>query len=383
MFGLFQVSFYALLVATLILAFSFLFMPLPPTEEIHNYRISLKVLSCSYLSLAAYCLFKSFYPTELICVPFLVISMVQAHCLVISHINMVSPQTITKRFLLRMLSPLAILCVIYAVIRLFAPHVYITSLSSLWLHSSEVGGYEACWWQNGGIVWEVFFRIGWLIYYIVLSVFYTFLYFQKERICRDNLKAYTSDYPLINLSLIRISFILVLLVAITSMFITLSIDQTMHAHLNFIMLLLYFIIGVLYIQYPKVFFKIYESTEEEEPATLYVEEKKESNWNWSNWKEQIIASGIYLTSGITIQQLSQELCTNRKTLSSIINKEEGCNFNTFINRLRIEKAKELMQESGQSLLDICLAVGYSDQGNFSRHFKEVTGVSPSEWKRER
>lgn len=379
MFGLFHISFYALLVATLVLAMVFLIIPIPKREEIHNYAVSLKVLSCAYIILAIYCFFKPNYATQLISVPFLVISMIQAHCLVLSHINMVSPQSVTKKFVTRMVSPLFILCVIYLIIRIFEPHFKITSLEQLCFHLSDNGHYESCWWKEGGIVWEVFFRLGWLIYYLCLSLFYTVYYFKKEKICRKNLKEYTADFPLINLTIIRVSFILVLMVDFTSMLIPLFIDSTVLAVLNFLMLIFYCIIGILYLQYPKIFLNIYQSAPE--PAIHTELEDKGAFETWSTWKEKIIASGIYMTSGITIQQICTELCTNRSTLSSLINKEEGCNFNTFINRLRIEKAKTLMKESNLSLLDICLTVGYSDQGNFSRHFKEVTGESPSEWKR--
>lgn len=387
---LFHISYYALVVALCLLAIVFLFIPLPKAKEIRNYRISLKVLSFAYITLALYCVFKSHYPIQLIGAPFLIASTLQAHCLTITHINLVSPQSVTKKFLIQRLHPFCLLCGIYFIAWAVEPHVMITDYAELGLTTTAEGGRQACWLSGGAIHWEVLIRIIWLFYYIYLIIRCSVLFFQKERICRRNLQEFTSDYPFTNLVIIRVSFLLVILVAINSVLIALCLNRSTCTLLNFGMLALYGIIGILYLQYPKVFFNIYYSVAPEESSNAVEEHlnpteptPSDHNGTWNNWKEQIIASGIYLTSGITIQQLSKELCTNRKTLSSIINKEEGCNFNTFINRLRIEKAKELMQESGQSLLDICLAVGYSDQGNFSRHFKEVTGVSPSEWKRER
>lgn len=376
----FNISFYALVVAMTLLGIVFLTIPLPPTKGIRKYAVSLKVLAVCYISLAGYCVFKPQYPIQLISVPFLVIAMLQAHFLSLSHINMVSPRSLTVKYIFQKMLPLFIFCALYVIIRFFEPHTAIKQYSDLCLKQMADDTYQSCWYGDGGFKWEVIIRVAWMIYYIVLCSIYTFIYFKEEKICKEKLEDFTADFPENNLKIIRISFILVLMVAATSMMITLSLSANLCAVLNFVMLILYCSIGVLYLQYPKIFLNIYQSTDEEKEKSTRT---KSGNMDstWASWKQRIIDSGIYLTPSITIQQICQELCTNRKTLSTLINQEEECNFNTFINRLRIEKAKQLMAESDISLLDVSLEVGYSDQGNFSRHFKEVTGESPSEWKR--
>lgn len=52
-----------------------------------------------------------------------------------------------------------------------------------------------------------------------------------------------------------------------------------------------------------------------------------------------------------------------------------------INRLRIEKAAELLRETDRKLLDIALEVGFEHQGYFIRRFREQTGVTPAEYRR--
>lgn len=52
----------------------------------------------------------------------------------------------------------------------------------------------------------------------------------------------------------------------------------------------------------------------------------------------------------------------------------------FILRARIERARELLVESGLSINQIADALGYRDAFFFSRQFKEKTGVSPSEYR---
>lgn len=53
----------------------------------------------------------------------------------------------------------------------------------------------------------------------------------------------------------------------------------------------------------------------------------------------------------------------------------------FVKR-RIEKAKELMGESSQSLTEVALAVGFSSLGHFSSTFHRVAGLAPAVWRRE-
>lgn len=49
-------------------------------------------------------------------------------------------------------------------------------------------------------------------------------------------------------------------------------------------------------------------------------------------------------------------------------------------RLRMDGARRLLGETGQSVLDIGLAVGYASPSHFSQVFREYTGTAPSAWR---
>ncbi len=55
-------------------------------------------------------------------------------------------------------------------------------------------------------------------------------------------------------------------------------------------------------------------------------------------------------------------------------------FSTYLETLRLNKAKELIDKGEYNLEQIAGMVGYQNSGTFRRAFKRVTGISPSAWK---
>ena len=51
--------------------------------------------------------------------------------------------------------------------------------------------------------------------------------------------------------------------------------------------------------------------------------------------------------------------------------------------LRMEEARRLLRETKKSVLDIAMDVGYSNPSHFAQLFRRVTGLSPSDYRRQR
>jgi AraC-like DNA-binding protein len=52
----------------------------------------------------------------------------------------------------------------------------------------------------------------------------------------------------------------------------------------------------------------------------------------------------------------------------------------YLQRRRVERAMELLRETGRPVTEICFDVGFSSLGTFSRTFKAVVGEPPSAYR---
>ena len=74
-----------------------------------------------------------------------------------------------------------------------------------------------------------------------------------------------------------------------------------------------------------------------------------------------------------------EISSGSEEINSLIG-----NFNQMINRHRIAHACGLLAEAGAtaSILEISGRCGFASLGPFNRAFREATGLSPTEWRRQ-
>lgn len=84
---------------------------------------------------------------------------------------------------------------------------------------------------------------------------------------------------------------------------------------------------------------------------------------------------------ITVSSLSGLCHCSESYLSRIFKKRTGLNINMYINKVRIEYAKELLIHTSKPLSHIALDVGFNDPNYFSRIFTQLIGNPPSEYRR--
>jgi len=94
----------------------------------------------------------------------------------------------------------------------------------------------------------------------------------------------------------------------------------------------------------------------------------------------------YLDTNLTLPGLASDLKISSHHLSQIINENYGCNFFDFINQYRVEDVKAKIVDPSfkhYSLLGIAFESGFNSKSAFNRIFKKATGLTPSNYKKDR
>ena len=96
--------------------------------------------------------------------------------------------------------------------------------------------------------------------------------------------------------------------------------------------------------------------------------------------------GFYRTAGLGIGDLADELKVPEHQLRKLVNQNLGYrNFISFLNQHRIREAKSHLSSAETvrvPVLTIAMDLGYGSIGPFNRAFKEATGITPSEYRRQ-
>ncbi len=84
---------------------------------------------------------------------------------------------------------------------------------------------------------------------------------------------------------------------------------------------------------------------------------------------------------IALQDVASDVGLAPTYFSKLFGEEMGCSFTDYLNQVRIEAAKLLMQDT-LSLAEVSQRVGFNDQSYFSKVFRRLEGQSPLKWRRE-
>ncbi|WP_272150024.1 helix-turn-helix domain-containing protein [Tenacibaculum aiptasiae] len=99
--------------------------------------------------------------------------------------------------------------------------------------------------------------------------------------------------------------------------------------------------------------------------------------------EQILKEKYFTNPDLTLKLLSGFLFIKERELSELINSCAKSNFHGFINKFRVEEFKKLLSSDKvvhYSILGLAKDAGFSSKSTFYKVFKEVEGVTPSEYK---
>ena len=127
-----------------------------------------------------------------------------------------------------------------------------------------------------------------------------------------------------------------------------------------------------------------EPVDEPQLATEAVPSIPEYHSDLSRRISEWIEGKGYTRPGITLNDLSSALGTNRTYLSEYINTVFRKSFRDWISDLRIDYAKGFMDSNPQARIqEVSETSGFLSISHFSRTFSEREGCSPSQWRKDR
>ncbi len=92
---------------------------------------------------------------------------------------------------------------------------------------------------------------------------------------------------------------------------------------------------------------------------------------------------LYLNCNLSLHQVAEKLGVSSRDLSQVINENEQQNFSEFVNRYRIEKAKDLLIDPSyaqEKIATVAYDCGFGNVTSFNLAFKSATQMTPSQYR---
>ena len=85
---------------------------------------------------------------------------------------------------------------------------------------------------------------------------------------------------------------------------------------------------------------------------------------------------------LTLEQMADLVNLSVAHFSQMFRKSTGLSPHQFVLQSRVERAKKILRTADTRVLDVAVACGFKTQQHFARVFRQVCGVSPTEYRQE-
>ena len=89
---------------------------------------------------------------------------------------------------------------------------------------------------------------------------------------------------------------------------------------------------------------------------------------------------VHVMERITINELAEAVCVSPAHLSRIFKQETGVSVSEYIRQRKIDIAKNLLRFSSYDFADIAAMLAYSSQSHFIQHFRSQVGMTPKAYR---
>lgn len=111
-----------------------------------------------------------------------------------------------------------------------------------------------------------------------------------------------------------------------------------------------------------------------------LEEERSKEVRFSAKKIMEYVKENYADEDMSLKKISGEFGLTESYISNMFKACYEENISVLVERLRIEKASELIKNTNLKVGEIAVRVGYSSESSFRRAFKKIKGISPREYR---
>lgn len=112
----------------------------------------------------------------------------------------------------------------------------------------------------------------------------------------------------------------------------------------------------------------------------HVRDEKKNNTNKLSTSVIEYVSGCYMDANLNISMIAEEFDMTPTYISRLFKEQTGEVLLDYINKVRLEKAKELLKSGELNIGEIAAQVGYGNSNTLIRIFKKFEGITPGQYK---
>lgn len=98
-------------------------------------------------------------------------------------------------------------------------------------------------------------------------------------------------------------------------------------------------------------------------------------------RDSIVYISEHFQQDVSLKMLAEKLGYHEKYLSTLLHTLTGMNFRRVLASYRVNFARQLLRGGERTIAEIAFASGFSSVNSFNRAFRELTGMTPSEYRK--
>ena len=89
-----------------------------------------------------------------------------------------------------------------------------------------------------------------------------------------------------------------------------------------------------------------------------------------------------LDRSIHLEELAALLNMSQYHFCRLFKRSTGVSPHQFVIQQRVDRAKQLLQKTDRNILDVAIHCGFTDGSHLTRHFRKLTGVTPTHFRQQ-